>query len=180
MGNNKSLVPPQGGGAVGGARQRNPPGELELIEKYQSEIRGAVINAVRLTRSCVLFYRDIYYELEKVLGDEDTFRKVEGALWAMLDGLKLGDVTLYKIYVDPDDSNNDVVVVTSGKELTKEQLRVLEEVATLFGTDFYDRYSEAEGAFYDATPLFHQHREEVYVVLHNLVRLWTGCGADLS
>jgi len=154
--------------------------ELQIIEKYQDKIRETVVNAVRLTRSCVLFYRDIYYELEKVLGDEDTFRKVEGALWAMLDGLKLGDVTLYKIYVDPEESFHEVVVVTFGRELTKEQLRVLEEVATLFGTDFYDRYSEAEGAFYDAMPLFHSHREEVYVVLHNLVRLWTGCDADLS
>jgi hypothetical protein len=180
MVNNKGLVPPQGGGAVGGAWQQNPPGELELIEKYQSEIKEAVVNAVKATRSCVLFYRDIYYGLKEIIDDEDTFRKVEGALWSVLDGLRLGDVTLYKIYSDPDESFHEVVVASIGKELTEEQLRVLKEVATLFGTDFYDRYSEAEGAFYDATPLFHSHREEVYTTLHNLVRLWTGCGGEQS
>jgi len=154
--------------------------ELQIIEKYQDKIREAVVNAVRATRSCILFYKDIYHELRGVFSDEDAFREVEGALWASLDGLRLGDVVLHKIYADPDDSGNDVVVVAFGRELTKEQLRVLEEVATLFGTDFYDRYSEAEGAFYDAMPLFHSHREEVYVVLHNLMRLWTGCGGEQS
>jgi hypothetical protein len=180
MVNNKGLVPPQGGGAVGGAWQQNPPDKLEIVRKYQNEIREAVVNAVKATRSCVLFYRDIYYGLREIINDEDAFRKVEGALWASLDGLRLGDVTLYKIYSDPEESFHEVVVVAFGRELTEEQLRVLREVATLFGTDFYDRYGETEGQFYDAMPLFHSHREEVYVVLHNLVRLWTGCGGEQS
>jgi hypothetical protein len=180
MENKKTPVPAQAGGAVGGAWQQNPPDELETVRKYQNEIREAVVNAVETTRSCVLFYRDIYYELEKAFDDEDTFRKVEGALWSVLDGLRLGDITLYKIYVDPEESFHEVVVVVFNRELTGEQLRILKEVAMLFGTDFYDRYSETEGAFYDATSLFHSHREEVYVVLHNLVRLWTGCGGEQS
>jgi len=180
MDNNKGLVPPQGGGAVGGARQQNPPDELELIEKYQNEIREAVVNAVKATRSCVLFYRDIYHELEKVFDDEDTFRKVGNALLAVLDGLRLGDVTLYKIYSDPDESFHEVVVVVFNRELTEEQLRVLREVATLLSTDFYDRYGEADGQFYDATPLYFYDRTEVYTTLHNLVRLWTGCGGEQS
>jgi hypothetical protein len=180
MVNNKSLVPAGAGGAVGGARQQNPPDELETVRKYQKEIMEAVVNAVRSTRSCVLFYRDIYYELKEIIDDVETFRKVESALWATLDGLRLGDITLYKIYVDPDESFHEVIVVTFNRELTEEQLRILREVASLFGADFYDRYSEEEGEFFDAMPLYFYHREEIYVTLHNLVKMWTGCGGNQS
>lgn len=155
-----------------------PKTELEIIEKYKDKIREAVLNAVKLVRSCVLFYRDIYHELRELFDDEETFREVESALRPVIDGLKLGDTTLYKIYADPDNSLNEVVVASFNRELTGRQLAVLEEVAALFGTDFYDRYGEAEGEFYDATPLYYSHREEVYVVLHNLVKLWTGCGGE--
>jgi hypothetical protein len=110
--------------------------------------------------------------------DEETFRQVEGALWSLVDGLKLGDITLYKIYSDPEESFHDVVVVALGRELSREQLRILEEVATLFGTDFYDRYSEGEEQFFDSMPIYETHRTEVYTVLHNLVKMWTGCGGE--
>jgi hypothetical protein len=152
--------------------------EQNLIEKYQKEIREAVLNAVKSVKSCVLFYRDIYNALSEVIKDEETFSEVEGALWLGLHGLKLGDVVLYKIYVDPDDSSNEVVVVGLGWELSEKQLEVLEEVASLFGTEFYDRYDQGGEQFYDAMPLFHSHRTEVYTVLHNLVKLWTGCSDD--
>jgi hypothetical protein len=178
MENNKTVVAPQGGGAVGGAQQQNPPAELEVVRQYQNEIREAVVNAVETTRSCVLFYRDIYYELRDLFDDVNTFRQVESALWSVLDGLKLGDVTLYKIYVDPEESFHEVVVAVFGRELTEDQLRVLREVASLFGTDFYDRYSEEDGEFFNAMPLHFYHREEIYVTLHNLVKMWTGCGGE--
>jgi len=152
--------------------------EQKLIEKYQKEIREAILNAMRAVRSCVLFYRDIYYALEETIKDEEEFRRVEGALWSVIDGLKLDDMTLYKIYTDPEESFRDVVVVSFGKELTEEQLRVLEEVASLFGADSYDKYSEGEEQFFESMPIYGKHRDEVYVVLHNLVKMWTGCGAD--
>jgi hypothetical protein len=152
--------------------------ELQIIEKYQDKIREAILNAVKSVRSCVLFYRDISYELEKVFEDEKAFNEVDGALWLGLHGLKLGDVALYKIYVDPDDGSNDVVAVSFNHELTEEQLKVLEEVASLFGVESYDRYDEGEGQFFESMPIYGGHREEVYVVLHNLVKLWTGCGGE--
>jgi hypothetical protein len=150
----------------------------ELVKKYQAEITQAVINAVKLTRSCVLFYRDIYHELADIIKDEETFRSVESALWETLDGLRLGDIVLHKIYVDPDESFHEVVVVTFGKKLTEEQLRILREVASLLSTDFYDRYSEADGQFYDAMPLYFYDRTEIYTTLHNLVRKWAGCDTE--
>ena len=152
--------------------------ELEIIQQHHDKIREAILNAVKSVRSCVLFYRDISRELEKMFEDEKTFDEVDGALWLGLHGLKLGDITLYKIYVDPDDGYSDVVVVSFGKELTEEQLRVLEEVASLFGADSYDKYSEGEEQFFESIPIYGKHRDEVYVVLHNLVKMWTGCGAD--
>jgi hypothetical protein len=180
MENNKTVVPAQDGGAVGGARQQNPPVVIQYHIQYQNEIRKAIVNAVKETRSCVLFYRDIYYWLEKVFDDEDTFKKVEGALWSVLDGLRLGDMALYKIYVDPDESFHEVVVVTFGRELSEEQVKILREVASLFSTDFYDRYGEADGQFYDATPLYFYGRTEIYTTLHNLVRKWVSCGGEQS
>jgi hypothetical protein len=155
---------------------KNP--QAQIIEKYQDKIREAVISAVKSVKSCVLFYRDVYYKLEELFEDEETFRQVEGALWSLVDGLKLGDIMLYKIYSDPEESFHDVVVVAFNRELTKDQLRILEEVATLFGTDFYDRYSEGEEQFFDSMPIYETHRTEVYTVLHNLVKMWTGCGGE--
>jgi hypothetical protein len=178
MENKNSQVLAGASGAVGGAWQQNPPAELELVQKYQNEIRETIINAVKSVRSCVLFYRDIYYELEDMFEDREMFKKVEGALRATIDGLKLGDITLYRIYAEPDESFNGVIVVTFGRELSEEQLRVLREVASLFGTDFYDAYSEGEEQFFEAMPLYFSHREEVYVTLHNLVKKWTGCGKE--
>jgi hypothetical protein len=152
--------------------------ELQIVQKYQNKIREAVVNAIRSVRSCVLFYRDIYYELAELFDDEETFRQVEGALWSVIDGLRLGDVVLYKIYSDPEESFRDVVVVAFGRELTDKQLYVLREVASLFGADFYDRYNEGEGQFFDSMPIYSEHREEVYTTLHNLVKMWTGCGGE--
>jgi len=166
----KTSVPAPAGGARGGARQQNPP----AVEKYQKEIRQAVINAVESTGSCVLFYSDITMELERLIDDRELYRLVEGALWESIDGLKLGDITTYRIYQDVDTSSNDVIVVTFGEGLTEKQLYILQEIAELFGTDFYDRYGEADGVFYDAMPLYHRDRTEVYTVLHNLVKMWTG------
>jgi hypothetical protein len=178
MENKNSQVPAPAGGAVGGARQQNPPAELQLIEKYQNEIRGAVLNAVRTVRSCVVFYSDIYFALGEVIKDEETFRQVEDALWSVIDGLRLGDMTLYKIYSDAEDSFRDVVAVAFRRKLDEEQLKILREVASLFGADYYDRYNEGEEQFFDSMPIHGEHRTEVYVVLHNLMRMWTGCGAD--
>jgi len=152
----------------------NPTGR-EIVEKYKQEIREAVIRAVRSTKSCVLFYRDIYDELEKLFDDREVFRQVENALWESLDGLRLGDFTIHKIYVDADESFNEVVVVDFGNRLNDRQLDILREVASLFNTEFYDRYSEAEYMFYDATPLFNRDRYEIYTTLHNLARMWLGC-----
>jgi len=149
---------------------------LDIVNKHQSEIRQAILNAVRSTRSCVLYYRDIYYELERTFTDENLLWEVDNALWEVIDGLKLGGFTIHKIYSDPDESHHDVVVVDFGDKLTEEQLHILREVATLFNTDFYDRYSEADGEFYDAMPLYFYDRTEVYTTLHNLVKMWTGCG----
>ena len=152
--------------------------EMEIIEKYQDKIREAILNAVKSVRSCVLFYSDIYFALGGVIKDEDTFRQVENALWANIDGLKLDNMTLYKIYSDSEDSFLDVIVVRFGKELSDKQLYVLREVASIFGDDSYDRYSEGEEQFFDSMPIYGEHRTEVYTTLHNLMRMWTGCSAD--
>lgn len=148
---------------------------LDIVNKYQSEIRQAIVNAVRITRSCVLFYSDVSLELERLIDDRDVFKQVDMALREVIDGFKLDDVVVHRIYRDPDSSSNDVVVVDFGNKLTNRQLDILREVAELFNTDFYDRFSEADYTFYDATPLFNHDRYEIYTTLHNLVRKWTGC-----
>jgi hypothetical protein len=146
-----------------------------IIEKHQTEIAQAVVNAAKSVHSCVLFYKDVYHNLESVFNDKKTFREVESALRKAVDGLRLGGMTIYKIFSDPDSDFSEVLVVLPGIELSKEQIRVLKEVASLFAADPYYRYNEAEGEFFDAMPLYLYDRDEVYTVLHNLIEKWVGC-----
>lgn len=156
------------------AKSQNHAEEVNLVERYQAEIAQAVVDAVK-SRGCVLFYKDVYYRLEDAFKDVKTFKEVDSALRKTIDGLRLGGITIRKIYSDPDSDFNSVVVVTFGNELTEEQMRVLKEVASLFSVDPYYRYNEADGEFFDAVPLYLYDRYEVYTVLHNLVEKWVGC-----
>jgi hypothetical protein len=190
MQRNNSQVAPKGAGAVGGARQQNPPilrsleelvksewykEEAEVVLKYIDVVKQAIINAVKKARSCVLRYEYIHDEIYNLIEDEDEAWRVENAVYSVLSYVKIGDIAVYKIYVDPDESTFDMLAVVIGEELSQEQLRILEEVASLIDTKFYDKYDEREGAFYDATPINAWERTEVYTVLHNLVNIWTNC-----
>ena len=149
--------------------------ELELLLKYKDVVKQAVLNAIRKTRSCVLRYEYIYDEIYSLIDDEDTAWSVENAFYTVLasDGLKIDDVVVYKIYVDEDESTNDIVVALIGELLTKQQVETLREIAELIATKKYDRFDEEEEEFYDATPISAYERVEVYTVLHNLVCMWT-------
>jgi hypothetical protein len=190
-------VAPQGAGARGGPGNRTPAQngvaleetvkkemlkcswcreELELLLKYKDVVKQAVLNAIRKTRSCVLRYEYIYDEIYSLIDDEDVARSVENAFYTVLTsgGLRIDDVVVYKIYVDEDESTNDIVVALVGESLTEKQIEMLREIAELFATKKYDRFDEEE-EFYDATPISAYERTEVYTTLHNLVCMWTNC-----
>jgi hypothetical protein len=149
--------------------------ELELLLKYKDVVKQALLNAIKKARSYVLRYEYIYDEIYSLIDDEDVAWSVENAFYALCDGVKIDDVVVYKIYVDEDESINDVVVVLVGDELTAQQLKMLEEIAELFAAKKYDKFGDEEGRFYDATPIGAHERVEVYTVLHNLVCMWTNC-----
>jgi hypothetical protein len=149
--------------------------ELELLLQYKDTIKQALLNAIRRARSCVLRYEYIYDEIYALIEDEDVAWSVENALYGVIGPVKIDDITVYKIYVDENESTNDVVVALIGDELTEQQLEMLKEIAELLATRRYDRFGEEEGRFYDATPIGAHERNEVYVTMHNLVCMWTNC-----
>jgi len=184
-------------GALGGAWQKNPPSvftleevvekekakcswcreELELLLKYKDVVKQALLNAVKKVRSCVLRYEYIYDEIYALIEDEDETWHVENAFYEVLAGgdVKIDDVVVYKVYVDEDTSENDIVVALVGEYMTSWQIEVLKEIAELFATRKYDRFDDKDGRFCDATPISAYERVEVYTVLHNLVCMWTNC-----
>ena len=157
------------------ARYPRQSEELELLLRYRDVIKQALLNAVKRARSCVLYYEYIYDEVRSLIGDEDVATMVENALYGVIYGVRIDDIVTYKIYVDEDDSHNDIVVVLVGDELTERQVEMLKEIAELLATKRYDQFSEEERRFYDATPISPYERVEVYTVLHNLVCMWTNC-----
>jgi len=148
--------------------------EAEIVLKYKDVVKQALLNAMKRARSCVLRYEYIYKEIYALIEDEDETWRVENAIYAILDGLKIDDIVAYKIYVDEDESIYDVFVVVFN-ELSNERIKMLEEIATLFATRFYYKFHNKEKVFYDATPIGAHERDEVYVTLHNLVCMWTYC-----
>jgi hypothetical protein len=149
--------------------------ELELLLQYKDTIKQALLNAIRRARSCVLRYEYIYDEIHSLIDDEDVASDVEDALYGVIYRVRIDDIVTYKIYVDEDDSNNDIIVVLVNDELTEQQVEMLKVIAELLATKRYDRFSEEERRFYDATPISPYERVEVYTVLHNLVCAWTNC-----
>jgi len=150
--------------------------DAEIVLKYKDVVKQALINAVKRARSCVLRYEYVYDEIHNIIEDEDEAREVESAAWATLRDVKIDDIVVYKIYTDEDTSENDVVVVLFDEKLTHRQLKILEEVASLYavGEYEYDVYDREDGRFYDAVTSRYK-RDEVYTVLHNLVQMWTNC-----
>jgi len=151
--------------------------EFELLLRHKDVVKQALLNAVKKARSCVLRYEYIYDEIYSLIDDEDVAWNVEDAFYLSLvgDGVKIDDVTVYKIYVDEDESTNDIVAVLVGEQLTAQQFEMLKEIAELFATRRYDKFDDKEGRFYDATPISAYERNEVYTVMHNLVCMWTNC-----
>jgi hypothetical protein len=151
--------------------------ELETARRHRDVIKQAIINAMKTARSCVLRYEYIYDEIYNLIDDEEEAWRIENGAYDVLSrgAVKIDEINVYKIYTDPDESIYDVfVVVPFGEELNREQIKILEEIASLFDTKFYDVYAK-EGYFYDATPIATHERAEVYTVLHNLVCMWTDC-----
>jgi hypothetical protein len=149
----------------------------EVVLEYKDVVKQALVNAVRKTRSYVLRYEYVYDEIYDLIEDEDEAWTVENAVYGILGGyaVKIDDVIVYKIYVDEDTSENDIIVVLPDVELSERQLKMLEEIAELFATKTYYDFSNDEKRFYDATPIAAYERDEVYIVLHNLVCMWIGC-----
>jgi hypothetical protein len=149
----------------------------EVVLEYKDVVKQALVNVVRKTRSYVLRYEYVYDEIYDLIEDEDEAWTVENAVYGILGGyaVKIDDVIVYKIYVDEDTSENDIIVVLPDVELSERQLKMLEEIAELFATKTYYDFSSDEQRFYDATPIAAYERNEVYIVLHNLVCMWIGC-----
>ncbi len=149
--------------------------DAEVVLKHKDVIKQVLINAVKKARSCVLRYEYVLDEIYALVRDDDEAWLIDVSFYSILilTNIKIDDIAVYKIYADESDATNDVLVVLFGKELTKRQAEVLSEVASLFKTKLYDRFSGKEGKFYDAPPI--SRRAEVYRVMHNLVNTWTNC-----
>jgi hypothetical protein len=151
--------------------------DAEVVLKYKDVVKQVLINAVKKVHSCVLRYEHILDEIYALVRDDDEAWLIDVSFYSILilTNIKIDSVVAYKIYADESDATNDVLVVLFGKELTKRQVDVLSEVASLFKTKLYDRYNNEEGKFYDASPISRRKRVEVYTVMHNLVNAWTNC-----
>ena len=109
----------------------------------------AVIKAVAKTNSFVMPYAVVMDELSEMIEDDDEYYKVEDELY---DALYMGKLKyVYDIYRF-DDSSADLIVV-SPIELSKEQLQILHEVASVYAY---------EDEAYDA----------VVTVINNLIEKW--------
>ena len=151
--------------------------DFEFLLRYKDVVKQALLNAVRKARSCVLRYEYIYDEIYSLIDDEDVAWHVENAFSMSLigNGVRIDDVVVYRVYVDEDTSENDIVVVLVSDRLMSRQVEILKEIAELFATKKYDRFDDREKRFYDATPISAYERNEVYTVMHNLVCMWTNC-----
>jgi len=146
----------------------------EVVVRHRDTVKQALVNAMNKVRSCVLRYEYIHNEIYAAIKDQDEAWQVDSAVHSILDRLRIDDIVAYKIYDDPDDYTNDVFVVLF-RELCKERVAMLEEIATLFAVEFYHKFDKKEGRFYDAMPVDSRGRDEVYTTLHNLVCMWTYC-----
>jgi hypothetical protein len=146
----------------------------EVVLKHMDVVKRALVNAMNKARSCVLRYEYIHNEIYAAIKDQDEALRVDNATHMIPDRLRIDDIVAYKIYDDPDDYTNDVFVVLF-RELCKERVAMLEEIATLFAVEFYHKFNKKEGRFYDAMPIDSRGRDEVYTTLHNLVCMWTYC-----
>jgi hypothetical protein len=109
----------------------------------------AVIKAVEEINSFVIPYGVIMDELSEMIENDDEYYKVEDGLY---DALYVGKLKyVYNIY-QFDDSSADLIVV-SPIELSKEQLQILHEVASVYAY---------EDKAYDA----------VKTVINNLIEKW--------
>jgi len=128
----------------------------------QIDKRGimAIINAVARRKSFVVWYGDIYDELRKLIEDDDEFHEVENRLYEDIVGHRIKNV--YRFWGTCSGSECDIVVV-SPVELGESRLKILEELSQLYSFKGYDGDDEEE-------------REELTLMLHNLVKMWaSGC-----
>ena len=156
--------------------------DAKVVLKYKDVVKQALVNAVKKVRSCVLRYEYVYDEIYALIEDEDEAWRVENAFYGTLapGNVKIDNIAVYKVYVDEDTSENDIVVVLVGEYLTSWQIEVLKEIVELFATRKYDQFDDKDGRFYDATPIGAYERYEVYTVMHNLVCMWTNCRAVIE
>ena len=125
-------------------------------EKQQIDRRAiiAIIKAVAESDSFIIPYGAIMDVLDEMIEDADEYSKVENELY---DALYEGRLKyIYDIY-SFDDSSADLIVV-SPEELSKEQLQILHEIASVY-------------AYGD--PPYHKLYDAVVTVINNLIEKWT-------
>ena len=137
--------------------------QTQTQTSHQNQIdRRAVIaiaRAVEMRRSYVLWYGDIYDELRSLIEDDEEFHRVENRLYEDIVDGRIRNV--YRFWGTCDDSECDVIVV-SPIELDENQLKMLKELAELYSFKRYDGDRDE--------------REELTLVLHNLIKMWaSGC-----
>jgi hypothetical protein len=130
-------------------------------ETHQIDKRAiaAIIRAVYGTRSFVVWYGDIYESLRYMINDGDEFHEIENRLYEDIVEGRIKNV--YRFQGPCGDSDCDIVIV-SPVELSKEKLKIIEELTQLYRFKGYDGDEDE--------------REELTQTLHNLVKLWSsGC-----
>jgi len=131
--------------------QKQPQINQVQGEKQQIDKRAiiAIIKAIAESDSFIMPYGTIMDVLDEMIEDVDEYSKVENELYDALNEGRLKYV--YDIY-QFDDSSSDLIVV-SPKELNKEQLQILHEIASVYA------YNDKT---YDA----------VVMVINNLIEQW--------
>jgi hypothetical protein len=143
-------------GAVGGARQQNPPVDSRILE--------AIIRAVFKYDSFVLKYAWIEKELRSIVNNEDEFRVLEEKMYEHIVYSGIKNVSM--IYYHEDAVDNNVVVVAPCT-LSNEQFATLEELA-----DLYDYAGYEDPTAFKYVNVVKYDRPSLDIVMHNLIRAW--------
>jgi len=133
--------------------------QLQQTEQIDRRAVVAIARAVAKRRSFVVWYGDIYDELRSLIDDDDEFHEIENKLYEDIVDGKIKNV--YRFWGPCDDSECDIIAV-SPIELDENQLKMLKELAELYSFKGYDGDRDE--------------REELTLVIHNLIKMWaSGC-----
>jgi hypothetical protein len=140
----------------------NTQTQIQTPQQIDKRAVIAIARAVEKRRSYVLWYGDIYDELRSLIEDDEEFHRVENRLYEDIVDGRIRNV--YRFWGTCDDSECDIIVV-SPIVLNENQLKMLRELSRLYSFKRYDGNEE---------------REELTLVLHNLIKMWSSSCLKIS